>query len=158
VLRVAGSDSDSVPIDRKLVENFALFREPVPGPDGPLDEAQLRAVEFLSRRGTDFVLGRTAKVVLEASLTMLVVPGIAGVLMLAPDRDGRFNAAVGANTEALLKGRPVGSFGSLVFGLAVDGVEWAPVRLTDGSTATAAVKRNVYAIADPTRGDATALG
>ena len=82
---------------------------------------------------------------------MLVVPGLAGVLMLAPDRDGRFNAAVGANTEALLEGRPVGSFGSLVFGLAVDGDDWAPVRLADGSAVRAAVKRNVYAIADPSR-------
>lgn len=151
VFRMAGSDSDSASIDPKLVENFALFREPVPGPDGPLDETQLQAIGFLSRRGSEFVLSRTAKVKLDGGLTMLVVPGIAGVLMLAPDRDGRFNAAVGANTEALLKGRRVGSFGSLMFGLALDGVERAPVRLTDGSTVMAAVKRNVYAIEDPTR-------
>ena len=149
---MAGTDSDSASIDPKLVKNFVLFREPVPGPDGPLGEEQRRAIESLPPlRGAAFVGSRTAKVVLDGGLTLLVVPGIDGVLMLAPDRDGRFNSASGANTEALLNGQPVGSSGSLVFGLAVDGIEWAPVRLADGSTVTAAVKRSVYAIEDPTR-------
>ena len=44
---MSGSDSDSASIDPKLIKNFALFREPAPGPDGRLDEAQLRAIASL---------------------------------------------------------------------------------------------------------------
>jgi hypothetical protein len=148
--RVAESQRDSGRIDAKLVENFALFREPLPGPDGPLDDLQLRAVEFLSRRGSDFVLGRTAKVLLDGGLALLVVPGTSGVLMLAPHRDGRYRSVSGAPTKALLNGQPVGSFGSLIFGLAVDRIQLRSVRLQDGSTVEVPVRRNVYAVDDPT--------
>jgi hypothetical protein len=148
---VPGSDSDSARIDPKLVKNFKLFREPAPGPDGPLDEAQLRAIASLPRHlGAKFVLSRTAKVVLDGGLTLLVVPGTDGVLMLAPGPDGRFKSAAGAPTEALLKGNPVGSSGSLIFGLAVDRIRLQSVRLHDGSTVEVPIRRNVYAVDDPT--------
>lgn len=138
-------------IDPKLVKSFALFREPIPGPDGPLDDAELRAIERISRRFTEFALARTAKVVLEGGVAFLVVPGIDGILMLPPIDAGRSLAALGAKTETLLKGRPVGSSGSLVFGLAVDGVRLQSVQLADGSTVEVPVIRNVYATDDPTR-------
>ncbi len=148
---MARSDSGLARIDPKLVKDFKLFREPPPGPDGPLDEAQLLAIASLPPHlGTAFVLSRTAKVVLGGGLTLLVIPGIDGVLMLILDRDGRFNSAVGAQTEALLKGNPVGSSGSLILGLAVDRVQLQAVRLRDGSTVEVPVRRNVYAIEDPT--------
>jgi hypothetical protein len=138
-------------IDPKLVTGFALFREPVPGADGPLTAAERRAVEGMSGRLTKFAFTRTAKVVLEGGLTFLVVPGADGVLMLPPpDADQGF-AALGADTQTLLTGRPVGSSGSLVFGLAVDGVRLQSVELADGSTVDVPVKQNVYATNDRTR-------
>ncbi len=148
---MASDNPDPELIDPKLVKSFALFREPAPGPDGPLDAAELRAIERMSRRFTEFALTRTAKVVLEGDLAFLVVPGVDGILMLPPIEAGRPFAAMGAKTETLLKGRPVGSSGSLVFGLAVDGVRLQSVELADGSTVEVPVTRNVYATDDPTR-------
>jgi hypothetical protein len=149
---VARSDAASSSIDPKLVNNFALFREPAPGPDGPLDEPQLRAIASLPPHfGAKFALSRTAKVVLDGGLTLLVVPGSEGVLMLAPNSDGNFNSASGAPTGALLEGNPVGSSGALIFGLAVDPIQLQSVRLQDGSSVEVPVRRNVYAVTDLTR-------
>jgi hypothetical protein len=151
VCYVAVSEPDPAPpIDPKLKKNFALFREPLPGPDGPLDEAQLQVIEILSRRGSDFVLSRAAKVLLDGGLTLLVLPDADGVLMFPPHPDGRYRSAAGAFTESLLNGRPVGSSGSLIFGLALDGTKLQSVRLRDGSTVEVPVRRNVYAVDDPT--------
>jgi hypothetical protein len=147
---MAEGEANAARIDPNLVKNFALFREPPPGADGPLDQAQLRAIEFLSRRGSDFVLRRTAKVLLDGGLALLVIPGASGILMLAPHPDGRYRSAAGAPTKALLNGEPVGSFGSLMFGLAVDRVQLQSVKLQDGSIVEVPVRRNVYAVDDPT--------
>ena len=88
--------------------------------------------------------------VLGGGLTLLVVPGIEGVLMLAPDRDGKFNSASGAPTEALLEGNPVGSSAAHIFGLAADRIQLQSVRLQDGSSIDVPIRRNVYAVNDPT--------
>jgi hypothetical protein len=138
-------------IDPKLVKNFALFRELEQSPDGPLEDAERRAIEMMSGRFNAYDFAGTAKVVLAGDLTFLVVPGTDGVLMLPPVRPGQRFSAAGARTEALLKGKPVGSSGSLLFGLAVDGVQLHSVDLADGSTAEVPVRRNVFAINDPAR-------
>jgi hypothetical protein len=148
---VAESEPDSTPpIDPKLLKNFALFREPLPGPDGPLEEAQLQVIEMLSRSGADFVRSRATKVLLDGRLTLLVLPGADGVLVFPPHPDGRYRSAAGAFTESLLNGRPVGSSGALIFGLAIDRIQFQSVRLQDGSTVEVPVRRNVYAVDDPT--------
>jgi hypothetical protein len=143
--------SGGTSIDPTLLKNFALFRELERDPDGPLEDAERRAIELTSGRLGEYEFARTARVVLEADLTFLVVPGADGVLMLPPIRPGRPFSAAGARTETLLKGKPVGSSGSLLFGLAVDGVELHEVELADGSVAEVPVRRNVFAINDPTR-------
>jgi hypothetical protein len=148
---MAGDDSDPVAIDSRLLEHFALFREALPGADGPLEAAESEALERLSDFREDYAFDRAAKVVLEGGLTFLVVPGADGVQVLPPfDERGLF-AAFGASTGALLKGHSVGTSGSLVFGLAADGVESQSVLLADGSAVEVPVRRNVYAVEDPHR-------
>ncbi|MGC9219719.1 MAG: ATP-binding protein [Solirubrobacteraceae bacterium] len=115
-----------------------------------IDEAQLRGIEFLAGRGSDFALSRTAKVLLDRGLELLVVAGTSDILMLVPHPDGRYRSASGAPTKALLNGQPVGSSASLIFGLAVDRIQLQSVSLQDGSTVEVPVRRNVYAVDDPT--------
>ncbi|HZV25875.1 MAG TPA: hypothetical protein VFG00_06265 [Acidothermaceae bacterium] len=143
-----GDDAD---IDPKLVKSFGLFRELERDPDGPLEDAERRTIEMMAGRFGKYDFARTAKVVLAGDLTFLVVPGVDGVLMLPPVRPGQPFSAAGARTETLLRGKPVGSSGSLVFGLAVDGVQLHSVELADRSTAEVPVRRNVFATNDPTR-------
>jgi hypothetical protein len=147
----AGSDLN--PLDPKLVENFALFREELPGVDGSLSKVESEAVARMSAEGVrpDYAYAQAIRVVLDDGLTFLVIPGANGVLMFPPvSADGLF-ATVGAGTETLIKGLPAGSSGSLVFGLAPDGVRLGSVELADGSIAEVPVKRNVYAVRDPAR-------
>ncbi len=144
-------DSEPAPIDARLVDRFALFREDLPGADGSLEDAEAQAIVRMAEFGGDYAFARTTKVILADGLTFLVVPGPDGVLMLPPF-DGGGTAAIGASTDSLLRALPVGSSGSLVFGLAADGVLLQPVALSDGSTVQAPVRRNVYAVTDPARG------
>jgi hypothetical protein len=92
---------------------------------------------------------RARKVIVSPSLTVLIVPGANGVMLLVPDDEGRFRSAFGGPTESVLAGRPIGSAGPTVFGLASDGVQTQAVALRDGSSVDARVFDNVYALSDP---------
>jgi hypothetical protein len=86
-------------IDPRLLEHFALFREPGPGPDGALDEDEAEVVTFreelasgsshvgqrLARLG--LVFNEVRRVALDSERVMLVIPGRAGLFMHV--RNGR---------------------------------------------------------------------
>jgi hypothetical protein len=148
---MASDHSDPAPIDPRLIEKFALFREELPGADGPLEDWETKALERLSEFRSEYAFTKAVKVVLEGGITFLVVPGADGIQMLPPfDARGLFSAN-GGLTGQLLKGLPVGSSGPLVYGLAADGVQLQSVALADRTTVKVPVKRNVYAVQDPTR-------
>lgn len=138
-------------IDPRLLKRFALFREPGPDPDGPLTEDETKALEALSRHHEGYAVDRAVKVVVDTSVTLLVVPGQDGVLVAQRGPAARRYAASGALTETVLRGKPVGSYGALLFGLSPDGVKQQVVELADGSSESVPVTRNVFAVLDQTR-------
>ena len=123
-------------IDARLLKRFALFREPGPGLESPLTEDETKMLDALSRHHRGYVLDRVVKVTVEASATLLVIPGQVGVLIACRGPAAGRYAASGAPTETVLRGKPVGSNGALLFGLSPDGVREQVVELADGSTAS----------------------
>jgi hypothetical protein len=138
-------------IDPRLLKRFALFRGPGPDPDGQLTEDETKVLDALSRHREGYVLDCAVKVVVSTSTTLLVIPGRDGVLIAQRGPAARRYAASGAATETVLRGKPVGSYGALLFGLSPDGVKEQVVELADGSTESAPVTRNVFAVIDQTR-------
>jgi hypothetical protein len=155
-------------IDPRLVKHFALFREPGPGPDGPLDEADKEVLALraevasgsshagLRLASYGLVFGEARRVELNPERVMLVIPGSGGVQMLVRSskrhEDGRsFDGTAGSVTgiDGLIDGRPILSAGRTLFGLAPDGVELQRVEFRDGSTGEALVRHNTYMINDP---------
>jgi hypothetical protein len=136
-------------VDARLVERFAVCRDRPAGHEAQPDAGTLGIVaQVASRPGARRqgpVVARARKVVVSPSLTVVVVPGQRGVLIVLPDA----RTAFGAQTEAILDGSPIGSIGPLLVGLAPDGVEQQPVMLSDGSEIQAPVVSNVYAVTDP---------
>lgn len=136
-------------VDARLVARFAVCRDAPPVHTAELDARAMEMIaRMTSRPGTQRhvpVAARAVKVVVNPSLTVVVIPGKDGVLMLVPES----RVAFGARTEAILNGSPIGSIGPLVLGLAPDGVEEQSVSLSDGSTIQAPVVGNVYAVKDP---------
>lgn len=137
--------------DPRLVAHFALFRDP-DSARGPVNVHDAAAIDRLVRRTgaakVGLIASHTKKVVLGPSLSVLVVPGSTGVLLLTADRDGSFTTGFGAKTEQLLEDRPVGSSGPLLYGLAPDGITKQSVSLQDGSVIEAQVAHNVYIVED----------
>ncbi len=150
-------------VDPRLIERFALFREPGPGPDGPLDEGErevlaLRAELFATapRRqlrervaAKRLIFGEVRKVVLDAERVILVIPGGAGLHVLVRSAKHGSTAGAGASIEGCLQGRPILSLGRTLVGLAPDGVDRQPVELRDGRIGHASVRHNTYVIDDP---------
>jgi hypothetical protein len=110
-------------IDPRLLKRFALFRESGPDPDGQLTEYETKALDALSLHHKGYVRGRAVKVVVSTSTTLFVLPGRDGVLIAQRGPAARRYAASGAPTETVLRGKPVGRYGALLFGLSPDGVE-----------------------------------
>jgi hypothetical protein len=142
-----GLDEDQV-VDARLVERFAVCRDaPAPYLTEPDSSAMEMIGEMATRPGARRLMpvaARARQVAVNPSLTVIVVPGGSGVVLLLP----RNRRAFGALTEAILDGSPIGSSGPLLLGLAPDGVEEQPVTLNDGSTILAPVVGNVYAVTD----------
>lgn len=148
-------------IDPRLIERFALFREAGPGPDGPLDEADKTIVarreeiaagsSRIAQRlaGYGLVFSEVRRVDLDADHVMLVIPGSAGVFLLVRNVSGQGTGGSSAGIERPLQGRPILTIGSMLFGLAPDGVERQRVEFRDGSTGEAPVLHNAYMIDDP---------
>jgi hypothetical protein len=134
---------------RGLLRAFAVCRH---DPAAHLAEPDSRARKMIARganrpavRDLLPVVARACKVAVKPSLTVIVVPGRWGVVLLLLDE----RTAFGAPTEAILGGSPIGSSGPLLLCLAPDGVEEQPVILSDGSAIVAPVVSNVYAVTDP---------
>ena len=156
---MTGHSSAPEQIDLRLVESFALFREPGPGPDGPLDEADEAAVarcqefaasdsrigERLARHG--LVFSEVRRVVLDADRVMLVIPGSVGMQVLV--RKGQSTGGSVGRIDGRLDGRPILSSNQTLFGLAPDGVKLQRVEFRDGSVGEACVRHNAYMIDDP---------
>lgn len=154
-------------MDHRLIERFALFREPGPGPDGPLDEDEQEVValrreiwESAPRRARETIASRLAakgliaeevrKVVLDSERVMLVIPGSARMHVLVRSvKDRVTTGGGGTSVEGCLQGRPVLSLGQTLVGLAPDGTDRQPVEFRDGSTGFAPVRHNAYLIDDP---------
>lgn len=157
---MTGFYSGSPRIDPRLIQHFALVREPGPGPDGPLDEAEREVIatkeeiwaDALARRkrwaAAGLIFNETRRVVLDPERVMLVIPGSCG-LHLFVQFAKNFTAGGGAKIEGLVQGRPVLSCGQALFGLAPDGVDRQRVEFRDGSTGYAIVRHNTWAIDDP---------
>jgi hypothetical protein len=163
---MTGHASAPQQIDPRLVECFALFREPGPGPDGPLDEADVAAVarcqefavsdsrirERLARHG--LVFSEVRRVVLDAEHVILVIPGSVGMQVLV--RTGQSTGGSVGRIDGRLDGRPILSSNQTFFGLAPHGVELQHVEFRDGSAGEASVRHNVYMIDDPSWSPASA--
>jgi hypothetical protein len=138
-------------VDQRLVEHFAICRDAPAADEVEPDAAVIEMIaKMASRSGSDWqrfgpVVPRARQVVVNPSVTVVVVPGKHGVLVFVPAA----GAAFGAPSEAILLDSRIGSIGPLLLGLAPDGVEEQPVRLNDGSTIKAPVVSNVYAVKDP---------
>lgn len=159
---MTGHAPESAGIDPRLVQHFALFREPGPGPDGPLDEDEhevvaLRSVIWanLPRRPRDRVASKglifeeVRKVALDSERVMMVIPGRAGVMVLVRTAHRHQTGGTGAGIEGCLDGRPLLSMDQTLVGLAPDSVDQQPVQFRDGSVGFAPVRHNAYLIDDP---------
>jgi len=78
----------------------------------------------------------------------VAVPGSDGVLLLVPGRDGK-RSGFGAMSDSVLSGRPIGTSGPLVFGMAPDGVPEQSIEPRDGTHISVPVVHNLYAVEDP---------
>jgi hypothetical protein len=143
-----GPDEDHV-VDARLVERFAVCRDaPAAHLVEPGSPAMELIVQMATRPGARRLMpvpARARQVDVNPWLTVIVVPGGRGVVLLVPDK----RTAFGAPTEAILDGSPIGSIGPLLLGLAPDGIELQPVTVHVGSTILAPVVGNVYAVTDP---------
>jgi hypothetical protein len=155
-------------MDPRLIERFALFREPGPGPGGPLDEDEQEVVtlrrdiwESASQGQPERIVSKLAakgliaaevrKVVLDSERVMLVIPGSAGMLVLVRTAKDHTTAGATAPVAGSMQGHPVLSSGPTLVGLAPDGVDRQPVEFRDGSVGYAPVRHNAYLIDDPSR-------
>jgi hypothetical protein len=156
-----GDSLETGHIDPRLLDHFALFREPGPGPDGPLDDDEENVVAFreeiaagqssqagrhLARLGLVFTEVR--RVVLGSDRVMLVIPGSAGLLLHVRNTGRRQGGGSTTDIDGCLEGRPILSSNQTLFGLAPDGVELQPVEFRDGSIGEAVVRHNAYMIDD----------
>ncbi len=146
---VGGDDRSLDDVDPQLIRRFAVFRESASLE--ALDAQQAVAVGKVVRTGGARrlgLIGSLARAVrVNSWLTVVTVPASCGVLLLVPAGDGRMTG-FGADVDSVLNGRPIGSAGPLVFGMAPDGVSDQSVELRDGSCIAAAVVHNVYAVED----------
>ena len=154
-------ESGSGGIDPRLIEGFALFREP--GPDGPLDaddqqivasrtEVMAAAPRLRERVAPlGLIFGEVRKVILDSARIVLVIPGRAGLYVVVRDAECHSASGGSASIEACLEGQPLLSLDQTLVGLAPDGVDRQLVEFCDGSTGYAPLRHNVYAIHDPTR-------
>jgi hypothetical protein len=137
-----------------LIRRFALFRDPQADVAAVLDERETRTLHRLQgEKHFGLIVSQTRSVELTASLKVLAIPGKHGVFLLISTTraDGRPDIfGGGAPLDAVVNGDPVLTSGATIFGLAPDGVTDQPVALSDGSTITAPVLRNVYTTVDPT--------
>jgi hypothetical protein len=146
-------------VDPRLVERFALFREPGPGPDGPLDHDEVEWVEDLRARALSpgglplakkgLAFDNVRKVVLSPTRDLLAIPGRAGIhiSVRSTEQSARYGASTGVDRR--LEGKPILSVGPYLIGLAVDDVREQPVEFRDGSIGYAQVANNAYCIEDP---------
>lgn len=152
-------------IHPRLIQSFALLREPGPGPDGPLDNDDEKVVAMreeivagssqIAKRlaGYGLVFSEVRRVVLDSNHVMLVIPGSAGLLLLVRNTNGHGTAGSSAGIEGRLEGRPILASNQTLFGLAPDGVERQRVEFRDGSIGEAAVRHNTYMIDDQSSTD-----
>lgn len=139
--------------DPALIQNFAVFREL---PSGTIDSRQAHVIERMSAH-LRLVADRATHVAVAPPVTLIVIPGAegAGVIIGTKRRDGTVDySATFGHIDSLLKGNPLMSAGQadgteVILGLAPDGVSHQPVKLRDGTTVSAPVLNNVYAVTGP---------
>lgn len=165
--QVSGDEQAQDRVDPRLLERFALFREPGPGPGGPLDEEEAESVarliemvfsgkiQPLAAKG--LVFGEVRKVALSSTRVMLAIPGRAGMHVMVRSSEQRATYGSGTKVDGCLEGQPIMSIGPNLVGLAVDGVEQQPVEFRNGSMGYASVRHNAYCIEDPSWVPDTAL-
>jgi hypothetical protein len=153
------ADEEQARIDPRLIEHFSLFREPGPGPGGPLDAQEVERVEQLremvrsgripplTARG--LVFDQVRKVALSATRVMLAIPGQTGMQVVVRNSEHGLSYGSGTKIAGRIEGLPILSIGPNLIGLAVDGVERQPVEFRDGSIGYASVRNNTYCIEDP---------
>lgn len=154
--RDAGGDSPAA----ELIDRFALFREQPVLSAAASDPVVARTMErMMAVMGERWGLvpARATTVDVTPDITMVVIPGTAGVGVLIGERradgsPGRWGS--GADLEVVFRGDPICESGRpdgsrMIFGLAPDGVAEQPILRADGSTIQAPVTRNVYAVVAP---------
>jgi hypothetical protein len=152
-------DHEQARIDPRLIERFALFREPGPGPDGPLDTGETERVEQLRQTvlsgrippltAKGLVFDQVRKVALSPTRIMLAIPGHTGIHVVVRSSEQNASYGSGAKIAGRIQGLPIMSIGPNLIGLAVDGVEQQRVEFRDGAFGCARVRHNTYCIEDP---------
>jgi hypothetical protein len=152
-------DDEQNRIDPRLIEGFALFREPGPGPDGPLDTEEAERIEQLKEMvlsgrippltAKGLAFDQVRKVALSPTRVMLVIPGQTGIHVVVRSSEQNASYGSGGKIAGRIQGLPIMSIGPNLIGLAVDGVEQQRVEFRDGSIGYAQVRHNTYCIEDP---------
>ena len=131
-----------------------MIRDGRSTPDGVPRDGDVEAIENASlapvTQGLGLAPASAVKSTVGPSIDVLVVPGENGVFLLMHEGRGGF-FGFGATIETALRGDPIGSSGSTLFGMAPDGISNQLIRLRDGSTIQARVVKNLYAVTDPSR-------